>query len=143
MHSDYASKYFQLLLWMVKLFGKSYGGIYNYIMHFVKHQCTWHVFILKCSCCKIRKHLEWQVNINVIHNDVLYNFYKHKQKHKQFLLLLMRYFYVHYRCGNSIICIAIIVYIIYVFNLSSINVYAAIICIWDSYMARLIVNCGM
>jgi len=92
---------------MVKLFGKSYGGIYNYIMHFVKHQCTWHVFILKCSCCKIRKHLEWQVNINVIHNDVLYNFYKHKQKHKQFLLLLMRYFYVHYRCGNSIICIAI------------------------------------
>jgi len=115
----------------------------------IAHVCWtltgWHVFILMYSCSNIREHLEqWQVNVNVIHNDVFWKTQTKRNKHflcfYKILLcvffVFIKYFYVHNRRGISIVCFTIIVYIIYVFNLSSMNACLAHHT-WDSYMTCL------
>jgi len=59
------------------------------------------------------------------------------KKQAQKFSLFMKYFYVRYRCGNSIVCFTIIVYIIYVFNLSSymgkLHIWLASYHIWEKF----------
>jgi len=94
-------------------------------------------FILMYRCSNIWEHLEqWQVNVNVIHNNM---FFLNKQESTNIFFVFIKYFYVRYRCGISIVCFTIIVYIIYVFNMSSMNAYLAHH-IWDSYVALLKVD---
>jgi len=56
-----------------------------------------------------------------VNNDVFTSTNKKAKTKQQIQMfsLYMKYFYLHYRCGNSIVCFTIIVSIIYVFNLSS------------------------
>jgi len=64
--------------------GKTVWIVEFIIAHICWTFTGWHVFISMNSCSNIREHLEqWQVNVNVIHNDVFWK--TQTRRHRHFL----------------------------------------------------------
>ena len=79
----YSLIYHGLLVIVIPVFSTDFmNGKTVWIVEFTL--TGWHVFISMYSCSNIREHLEqWQVNVNVIHNDVFWK--TQTKRHKRFL----------------------------------------------------------